>query len=151
VQQAEQPFEGEDAAGVVRLLGELARFADHQLGMLVRTPHADRQIGQHDVQETACPLQRFGQGWRRQAAATEEFKTADAHRLREQAEAFVIELAVEQVVERGVIGDRNPAGGVCKIDVAGSQQGAGVDAAPRQAGQHPGNKTHRNSGLRTTW
>ena len=116
MQQAQQPFEGKDATGVVGVLGQLARFGDDQFGMAVRAADADREVGQHDVQEAAGAGQCFGQGRRAQATATEEFEAADAHRLGEQAETFVVQFAIQQVVKRGVAVDWNPAGGVCNIN-----------------------------------
>ena len=101
------------------------------------------------MQEAGSAGQRFGQGRRAQATATQEFEAADAHRLGEQAETFVVELAIQQVVERGIALDRNPAGGVCNVNAGRGQQRRRVDMAALQPGQHPADKPHCNSGLRS--
>ena len=137
------------AAGVLGVVGQPARFGNDQFGLAMGAPDADRQIGKHDAQEATGPGQRFGQTGGAEATAAEKFEAADAHGLGEQGEAFVVQQAVQAVVQRRVALDGNPAGGVCNINVDGCQERSGVNVPPRQAGQHSGNKSHGNSGLRS--
>ncbi|MPN40595.1 hypothetical protein SDC9_188133 [bioreactor metagenome] len=103
------------------------------------------------MQEAAGAGQRFGQGRGTQAAATQEFETADTHRLGEEIEGFVVQLPVKPVVERCIAIDGNSAGRVCNINIQRRKKGRRVDPAAGHAGQHAGNKSHCDSGLRSGW
>ena len=101
------------------------------------------------MQEAAGPGQGLGQGGRRQAAAAEEFETADTHRLGKQTESLVVECPVQQVIQCGIAIHGNSAGVICKIEADLTQEIFCVDTAPIKPGQHAANKFNCNSGL--TW
>ena len=116
---------------------------DVQLGAIVMTQHADREVGQHDGQEAACPVEGVGQcRCAEHCAAAQELETAGPHRHREQAEGFVLQFADQQVVQRGVAVYRHATGCVCKIDVEAREQRCCVDVAMQHAGQHATHETH---------
>ena len=149
VQQPEQPFKSEDSAGVIRVVGKAPAFADHQFGAVLLAKDGHREVGQHDAQKAASAEQCLGQRLGTDATPAKKLETAEAHRLAKEAEAFVVQSAIDLVVERSVAVDRDSGGGVCNVDAGRGKQRCGVDSLARQPGQQAVHKTHCNSGLRS--
>ena len=67
VQQAQQPFKGEDPADV-----QWAGFGDHQVGQFLPAVETDGEIGEHQAQKADAAFDCPGQRRSRDDAATEE-------------------------------------------------------------------------------
>ena len=122
------------------------RGTDIGLGPGVAAFDAHRQIGQHDGQEAPRPVEAVGQGRRAEHAAAQELEAARRHALGEQAEALVVELGDDPVVERGVAVEGHAAGGVGRVDVEAGQQRGGVVGVARHPRHHAGHETHGDGG-----
>ena len=134
MQQAQQPFKGKNPPGIVGGGRQAAGFGDDQLGLAMLAADADLQVGQDQAQETAHACQRLAQSGGGEAAAAEEFETADTHRLGKQTESLVVECPVQQVIQCGIAIHGNSAGVICKIEADLTQEIFCVDTAPIKPG-----------------
>ena len=73
VQQAQQPFKGENPADE-----QWAGFRDHQVGQFPVVLETDREVGKHQAQKADAAFDCPGQRWRGNDGATEELEGAGA-------------------------------------------------------------------------
>jgi hypothetical protein len=98
-------------------------------------------------------LRSDGLGQRRRSndAATKELEGAGSDRHRKQAKAFIVQFAVDQIVEFGIAVDRN-AGGRVAQDLGGDarafKEQIGVTACVAETCQHSLNKGNGHCGAR---
>ena len=105
MQQTKNPFQRENAPGIVALA--LKRTSLRDLQLRGSRPGRDRhgQVRNNQAQESAATVQRFGERLTAQHAPTEKLEGADSDRRREEPEAFVPQLVNRKVVQRRVVAD----------------------------------------------
>jgi hypothetical protein len=123
VQQAQQPFEGEHPPDEQR-----AGFADAQAGLLAGGFEADARSGSTRRRKRMLRSMASASVGAVMTLRQRNSKAPAAHRLRKQAKAFIVEFAVDQVVEFGIAVDGNAGAWVVEQYLAGDvrtfEQGA---------------------------
>ena len=147
--QAQQPFEGENPAGIGGMRRQRPCRRQGELGLGAVPFDGDGHVRQQDGQEASQAPQRFVERAGAGQGADQQFETAGAHRRGEQAESFVVEGERHAVVQIGIGGERN-AGFVaceeCGIDPGGGEQIGRIASLASHAGQQTGDEADRDRG-----
>ena len=113
----------------------------------MRAADADCQVGQHDMQEAAGAGQGLGQVGADRQPRQRNSKLPTRIGWANRPKVFVVQLAVQAVVQGRVAVDGDAAA-VSAISMPAREQGRWVDLPTTDAGQHAGDKPHGDSGLR---